>query len=119
MICRRGRQGIINHAAAIAPAILALDPAEPFGPHRKDAGEGVAVMEGKARLIFPILATAIVVFVASAAVTFMNIGLRIDFVRRWLSAFSVGWPVAAVTAYLAFPIVRRATSGIVALIERR
>ncbi len=76
-------------------------------------------MEGKARLIFPILATAIVVFVASAAVTFMNIGLRIDFVRRWLSAFGVGWPVAAVTAYLAFPVVRRATSGIVALIERR
>ena len=40
MICRRGRQEIINHVAAIASAILALDPAEPFGPHRQDAGKG-------------------------------------------------------------------------------
>jgi hypothetical protein len=76
-------------------------------------------MEGKARLIFPILATGVVVFVASAAVTYVNIGLRIDFVRRWLSAFSIGWPVAAVTAYVAFPLVRGATVRIVALIERR
>ena len=76
-------------------------------------------MEGKAKLIFPILATGIVVFVASAAVTYVNIGLRIDFVRRWLSAFIVGWPVAAVTAYIAFPFVRGATTRIVALIERR
>jgi hypothetical protein len=38
-------------------------------------------------------------------------------VRRWLSAFIVGWPVAAVTAYIAFPIVRQATVLIVALIE--
>jgi len=76
-------------------------------------------MEGKARLIFSILATGVVVFVASAAVTYVNIGLRIDFVRRWLSAFIVGWPVAAVTAYAAFPLVRGATTRIVALIERR
>jgi hypothetical protein len=74
-------------------------------------------MEGKAKFIFPILATALVVFVASAAVTYVNIGLRVDFVRRWLAAFMVGWPVAAVTAYVAFPFVRHATARIVALIE--
>jgi len=74
-------------------------------------------MEGKAKFIFPVLATALVVFVASAAVTYVNIGLHFDFVRRWLSAFIVGWPVAAVTAYIAFPIVRQATVLIVALIE--
>ena len=74
-------------------------------------------MDGKAKFVFPILATAVVVFVASAAVTYVNIGLRADFVRRWLSAFMVGWPVAAVTAYLAFPLVRGATLRIVAMIE--
>ena len=74
-------------------------------------------MEGKAKVIFPILATATVVFVASAAVTYMNIGIHPDFVRRWLSAFLIGWPVAAVTAYVAFPLVRSATLRIVALIE--
>jgi Protein of unknown function (DUF2798) len=75
-------------------------------------------MEGKAKFIFPVLATGLVVFVASAVVTFTNIGFRADFVRRWLSAFVVGWPFAAATALIAFPYVRRATAGIVALIER-
>ena len=41
-----------------------------------------------------------------------------DFVPRWLSAFFIGWPVASVTGLIAFPYVRRATLGIVALIER-
>jgi hypothetical protein len=76
-------------------------------------------MEGKARIIFPILATAVVVFFASAAVTYVNIGLRIDFVRRWLSAFLVAWPVAAATAFVVFPVVRHATIRIVDLIEGR
>jgi hypothetical protein len=76
-------------------------------------------MEGKARLIFPILATGVVVFAASAAVTYVNIGFHVDFVRRWLSAYIVAWPVAAVTAFIAFPVVRAATLRIVALIESR
>ena len=76
-------------------------------------------MEGKAKFVFPVLATGVVVFCASAAVTFVNIGPRADFVRRWLSAFAIAWPVAALTAYLAFPLVRNATARIVALIEGR
>jgi len=75
-------------------------------------------MEGKAKIVFPIVITAIIVFVVSGVVTFFNIGLRSDFVPRWLSAFIVGWPVAAVTAYLAIPFARGMTQRIVALIER-
>lgn len=75
------------------------------------------MMDGKARFIFPVFATAVVVFVASAAVTYVNIGLRPDFVHRWLSAFIVGWPVAALTAYVAFPLVRRATVFVASLID--
>lgn len=71
-------------------------------------------MEGKARIIFPVLATGIVVFVVSCVVT---IGLCPDFIARWLSAFFIGWPIASVTGLIAFPYVRRATTGIVALIE--
>ncbi len=74
-------------------------------------------MEGKARFIFPIVITAIIVFIVSAVVTFFNIGLRPDFVPRWLSAFVVGWPVAAMTAFAAFPIARALTLRIVGLIE--
>jgi hypothetical protein len=76
-------------------------------------------MEGKARFIFPILATGVVVLAASATVTLVNIGPRLDFVRRWLSAFVVAWPVAAITAYVMFPLVRSVTLWIVALIEGR
>jgi uncharacterized protein DUF2798 len=76
-------------------------------------------MDGKARYIFPLIITAIIVFVVSAVVTFTNIGPRADFVPRWLKAFAVGWPVAAVTAFLAIPHVRSMTLRIVALIERR
>jgi hypothetical protein len=74
-------------------------------------------MEGKARFVFPIVITAIVVFIVSAVVTFFNIGLRADFVPRRLSAFLVGWPVASLTA-LTLPFARAATLRIVGLIER-
>ena len=75
-------------------------------------------MEGKARFVFPVVITAIIVFVVSGAVTFFNIGWRNDFVIRWWSAFAIGWPIAAGTAYLAMPIARSLTQRIVAAIER-
>ncbi len=75
-------------------------------------------MDSKAKIIFPILATGTIVFVVSCVVTFTNIGLRADFVSRWLSAFFIGWQVASVTGLIVFPSIRRATTGIVALIER-
>jgi len=74
-------------------------------------------MEGKARFIFPIIISALIVFVVSGVVTFTNIGLRADFVPRWLKAFMTGWPVAAVLAFVAIPYVRRATEIIVRMIE--
>jgi TRAP-type C4-dicarboxylate transport system permease small subunit len=75
-------------------------------------------MEGKARFVFPVVITAIIVFVVSGAVTFFNIGWRNDFVIRWWSAFAIGWPIAAGTAYLAMPFARSLTRRIVAAIER-
>jgi hypothetical protein len=75
-------------------------------------------MDGKARFIFPVLISAMIVFVVSCVVTFTNIGFRPDFVTRWMSAFLTGWPVAAVLAFFAVPHVRRATDAIVRLIER-
>jgi hypothetical protein len=74
-------------------------------------------MDGKAKFIFPILITAVIVFVVSAVVTLANIGLRADFVTRWLSAFVIGWPVAAVTAFVAIPVVRGGTQRLVAWMD--
>ena len=73
-------------------------------------------MEGKARFIFPVIITAIIVFVVSAVVTFTNIGFRIDFVPRWLKAFITGWPVAAVTAFIAIPYARRLATSFARLL---
>jgi len=75
-------------------------------------------MDGKTKFIFPVLITAIIVFVVSGVVTWTNIGFRVDFVTRWMSAFIVGWPVAAVTAFVAIPFVRRLTQAVVTLIDR-
>ena len=53
----------------------------------------------------------------SGVVTFSNIGLRADFVPRWLKAFATGWPVAAALVFFAIPHVRRATDAIVRMID--
>jgi hypothetical protein len=74
-------------------------------------------MEDKARFVFPVVITAIVVFVVSGTVTFFNIGWRNDFVIRWWSAFAIGWPIAASTAYLAIPSARSLIQRIVAAID--
>lgn len=75
-------------------------------------------MDGKAKVIFPIVITAIIVFVVSAVVTFANIGLRTDFVPRWLMAFIIGWPVAAATAFVTISQARRMTAAIVGWLDR-
>ena len=75
-------------------------------------------MEGKARFIFPVVITAIIVFVTSGALTLFDTGWRNDFVIRWWSALAVGWPIAAITAYLTIPFARSLTQRIVAAIER-
>ena len=74
-------------------------------------------MEGKTRYIFPVIINALIVFVVNGVVTFSNIGLRADFVARWLKALITGWPVAAVLAFFAVPYVRRATEATVRLID--
>jgi hypothetical protein len=79
---------------------------------------GGVAWKARPSLFFLFWQTGIVVFVVSCVVTFSNIGLRADLVIRWLSAFFIGWPVASLTGLVAFPYVRRATTGIVALIER-
>lgn len=76
-------------------------------------------MDGKARIIFPIIVTAIIVFLVSAVVTFINIGFSPNYVGQWLRSFIIAWPVAAMVAFIAIPVARRSTQTIVTLIEGR
>src|SRR5262245_29063738 len=78
---------------------------------------GTTSMEGKARLILAATMSAMMVLMVTMIATFVNLGLRSDFVLQWAKAYVVGWPVAAATAYLVMPMARRFTTRIVALID--
>jgi hypothetical protein len=69
-------------------------------------------MTGKARFIFPVVMAFMMAAVVSAVITFVNLGLAPDFVARWLRAFSIAWPTAAVVAFFALPLARRVTGEI-------
>lgn len=74
-------------------------------------------MEGKSKIIFPVIVTGIIVFIVSFLVTFLNIGFRADFVFQWLKAFFTAWPLAALVAYFAIPLARRLTQRLVVMLD--
>ena len=74
-------------------------------------------MEGKARFILAATMSAVMVLMVTLIATFINLGLRADFVVQWAKAYAVGWPVAACTAYFIMPAARRVTAQIVELID--
>ena len=74
-------------------------------------------MEGKARLILAGIMSAIMVLMVTLIATYLNLGLRPDFLVQWSKAYVVGWPVAATTAYLIMPTARRWTARIVERID--
>jgi hypothetical protein len=74
-------------------------------------------MEGKAKYIFPVVMSGQMVLMVTLLVTYLNLGFPADFVRQWMKAFAIAWPVAASAAYVAIPTARRLTQRIVALID--
>ncbi len=75
-------------------------------------------MEGKAKFVFPVLMAGFITFFLTAIVTYVNVGIPVDFLYRWMHSWLVAWPTAAVIAFFFLPHIRRATDWIVALIER-
>ena len=74
-------------------------------------------MEGKAKFIFPVLMSAMMVCMVTLLVTYLNLGLVPDFLIQWVKAYFISWPVAATTAYVAMPLARHATLRIVTMID--
>jgi hypothetical protein len=74
-------------------------------------------MEGKARFIFPAILSCVMAFMMTAVITYLNVGAPPDFVRRWLTAFAIAWPLAYCAALIASPIARRGTVMIIQLID--
>lgn len=69
-------------------------------------------MQDKARLIQPVVMSGFMTFMMTAVITYMNIGWVTDFVSRWLHAFAVAWPLAALAAFIALPISQRITRAL-------
>ncbi|MCX7324765.1 MAG: DUF2798 domain-containing protein [Hyphomicrobiales bacterium] len=76
-------------------------------------------MDGKARIIFPILMAGVMAFLMTALITWLNLGFPPNYMALWLKAFAVAWPAAAVAAFIAIPLARRATAAIVAFLDRK
>ena len=73
----------------------------------------------KARMILSLLMSSVMVLMVTLIATFLNLGLATDFVAQWMKAYLIGWPVAAMTAFLIMPPARRLTDRIVAVTERQ
>jgi Protein of unknown function (DUF2798) len=76
-------------------------------------------MEGKAKFIFPVLMAGVMSFLITALITWLNFGFPSNFLALWIKSFAIAWPAAAVAAFIAIPLARRATATIVRLIEGR
>lgn len=76
-------------------------------------------MPPKAAIIQPILMAAVMAFLMTALITWLNLGFPPDYFTRWLTAFVIAWPAAAVSAYIAIPIARKMTGRIVAWMEAK
>jgi hypothetical protein len=76
-------------------------------------------MPAKPRLILALLMSSVMVAMVTFLVTVLELGLRSDFLIKWVKAYFVAWPVAAITAFLIMPPARRLTERIVALMDGR
>ena len=74
-------------------------------------------MDAKSRLILALLMSSVMVLMVTLLVTFLNLGLRSDFVLQWVKAYFIAWPVAAVTGFLVMPVARRLTERVVARLD--
>lgn len=76
------------------------------------AGRTEPTMPAKARFLLAAIMSAMMVFMVTLVVTYLNVGLVPDFLARWAKAYIIAWPVAATTGFFAFPIARGATERI-------
>jgi len=70
-------------------------------------------MDAKTRFILAATMSAMMVFMVTLLVTYLNLGFRADFLLQWAKAYIVAWPVAATTAFLVMPMAQRVTGRIV------
>ncbi|AWI78895.1 MAG: hypothetical protein CVU19_13745 [Betaproteobacteria bacterium HGW-Betaproteobacteria-13] len=75
-------------------------------------------MRLKPQHLQPVIMAGIMAFLMTAIITWLNLGFPPDFFLRWVKAFIVAWPLAAIAAFMAIPIAQRATVKILAWLAR-
>ena len=71
----------------------------------------------KSRFILAATQSSMMVLMVTLIVTYLNLGLRPDFILQWAKAYIIAWPIAAGTAYLVTPLARRFTARVVGMID--
>ena len=74
-------------------------------------------MGWKARLIHVVVMSSVMVLMVTLLVTYLNLGVRADFVVQWVKAYFIAWPVAAATGFVIMQAARRLTDRILAAID--
>lgn len=74
-------------------------------------------MDGRARFILAAAQSSMMVFMVTLVATYLNLGLRSDFLFQWAKSYIVAWPIAAGMAYLVTPMARRFTERVITLID--
>jgi Protein of unknown function (DUF2798) len=70
-------------------------------------------MDNTARFILAATMSSMMVAMVTLIVTWLNLGLRHDFILQWAKAYIIAWPVAAITGYLVMPMARSFTDRVV------
>lgn len=81
--------------------------------------ENSEIMQARQRSIPVALMSSVVVPMAAALVTVLDLGWRASVRDKWAKACAVAWPVAAITALFIVPSARLSAERIVALIDGR
>jgi hypothetical protein len=89
---------------------LPLDRRVTFDPPPTENG-----MSAKERFILAATMSSVMVAMVTLVATWLNLGLRQDFVLQWAKAYIIAWPIAALTGFVIMPVARRLTTRILIL----
>jgi len=71
-------------------------------------------MPFKLRLVHSALMSFVLCLLMTCWVTFINLGTSTSFIAHWLTAFSLSWPAAFVTAFFTGPFILRLAQQLIA-----
>lgn len=69
-------------------------------------------MKLQPRHVQPVVMAALMAFIMTCFLTWLNQGSPPDFLWRWAKSYALAWPLASLAAYVAAPVAPRLTQKI-------